>query len=134
MSSSEFGVLGAYSCNIYTYSATLRLMMVALTIWYFHVLFMRKRTPGKPLFASELHSTWPLCMVVNHSSRLLDSPIPITSHTNLVSLISSSLRVIERFHNLLYAGVALPQVLQYLREVDAPAMQSCRPLPCGIGA
>ncbi len=25
------------------------------------------------------------------------------------------------------------QVLQYLREFDAPAMQSCKPLPCGTG-
>ena len=35
---------------------------------------------------------------------------------------------------LRYAGVAVPQVLQYLREFDAPAMQSCKPLPCGIGS
>ena len=34
----------------------------------------------------------------------------------------------------LYAGIAVPQVLQYLREFDAPAMQSCKPLPCGIGS
>ena len=27
-----------------------------------------------------------------------------------------------------YAGIAM-QVLQYLREFDAPAMQSCKPLP-----
>ena len=33
-----------------------------------------------------------------------------------------------------YAGIAVPQVLQYLREFDAPAMQSCIPLPCGIGS
>ena len=25
-----------------------------------------------------------------------------------------------------YAGIALPQVLQYLREFDVPAMQSCK--------
>ena len=36
--------------------------------------------------------------------------------------------------NLRYAGIAVPQVLQYLREFDAPAMQSCKPLPCGIGS
>ena len=35
---------------------------------------------------------------------------------------------------LWYAGIAVPQVLQYLREFDAPAMQSCKPLPCGIGS
>ena len=35
---------------------------------------------------------------------------------------------------LQYAGIAVPQVLQYLREFDAPAMQSCKPLPCGIGS
>ena len=33
-----------------------------------------------------------------------------------------------------YAGIAVPQVLQYLREFDAPAMQSCKPLPCGTGS
>ena len=32
-----------------------------------------------------------------------------------------------------YAGIAM-QVLQYLREFDAPAMQSCKPLPCGTGS
>ena len=36
--------------------------------------------------------------------------------------------------NIWYAGIAVPQVLQYLREFDAPAMQSCKPLPCGIGS
>ena len=35
---------------------------------------------------------------------------------------------------LMYAGIAVPQVLQYLREFDAPAMHSCKPLPCGIGS
>ena len=33
-----------------------------------------------------------------------------------------------------YVGIAVPQVLQYLREFDAPVMQSCKPLPCGIGS
>ena len=33
-----------------------------------------------------------------------------------------------------YAGVAVPQVLQYLSEFDAPVMQSCKPLPCGAGS
>ena len=33
-----------------------------------------------------------------------------------------------------YAGIALPQVLQYLREFDVPAMQSCKQLPCGTGS
>ena len=32
---------------------------------------------------------------------------------------------------LWYAGITVPQVLQYLREFDAPAMQSCKTLPCG---
>ena len=36
--------------------------------------------------------------------------------------------------SLWYAGIAVPQVLQYLREFDAPAMQSCKPLPCGTGS
>ena len=35
---------------------------------------------------------------------------------------------------LWYAGAAVPQVLQYLWEVEAPAMQSCKPLPCGTGS
>ena len=35
---------------------------------------------------------------------------------------------------LWYAGVAVPQILQYVRESDAPAMQSCKPLPCGTGS
>ena len=35
--------------------------------------------------------------------------------------------------NYWYAGIAM-QVLQYLREFDAPAMQSCKPLPCGTGS
>ena len=33
-----------------------------------------------------------------------------------------------------YAGIAVPQVLQYLREFDAPATQSCKPLPCDAGS
>ena len=36
--------------------------------------------------------------------------------------------------HLRYACIAVPQVLQYLREFDAPAMQSCKQLPCGIGS
>ena len=36
-------------------------------------------------------------------------------------------------HRPRYAGVAV-QVLQQLREFDAPAMQSCKPLPCGTGS
>ena len=39
-----------------------------------------------------------------------------------------------RFVYTWYAGIAEPQVLQYLREFDTPAMQSCKPLPCGIGS
>ena len=34
----------------------------------------------------------------------------------------------------MYAGVAVPQVSQYLREFDAPAMQICKPMPCGTGS
>ena len=33
-----------------------------------------------------------------------------------------------------YASFAVPQLLQYLTEFDAPAMQSCKPLPCGTGS
>ena len=51
---------------------------------------MRKPTPAWPLLALEWHSRWSLCKVMKHSSRLLTSQIPITSHTNLISLSSSS--------------------------------------------
>ena len=34
---------------------------------------------------------------------------------------------------LVLAGIAM-QVLQYLREFDAPAMQIYKPLPCGTGS
>ena len=37
-----------------------------------------------------LRMVWPLCKVMKHSSDLLTSPFPITSHTNVVSLSSSS--------------------------------------------
>ena len=33
-----------------------------------------------------------------------------------------------------YADVAVLQILQYLREFDAPAMQSCKPMACGTGS
>ena len=34
-----------------------------------------------------------------------------------------------------YLGcVSVLQVLQYIREFDAPAVQSCKPLPCGTGS
>ena len=36
-------------------------------------------------------------------------------------------------HTHTHTGIAM-QVLQYLREFDAPAMQSCKPLPCGTGS
>ena len=39
----------------------------------------------------------------------------------------------SEFHRVGGAGVAV-QVLQQLREFDAPAMQSCKPLPCGTGS
>ena len=55
-------------------------------LWSFHFLFMRKPTPDWALFAWEWYSRWPLCKVVKHSSGLLTSEIPITSHTNLISL------------------------------------------------
>ena len=32
--------------------------------------------------------SWPFCMIVKHSVRLLTSPILVASHTNLVSLRS----------------------------------------------
>ena len=66
-------------------SATLGLVLFTLTTRSFHFLLMRKPTPAWPLFALE----W-LCKVVKHSSGLLTSEIPITSHTNLVALSSSS--------------------------------------------
>ena len=85
MSSSEYDVVGAFTCT-----ATLGLMLLTLTIWSFHFLFMRNPTHAWPLFALEWYSRWPLCKIVKHSSGLLTSDIPITSHTNLVSLSSSS--------------------------------------------
>ena len=66
------------------------LMLFTLTVWSFDFLFMRKPTPAWLLFALILHNRWPLCNVVKHSSRLLTSPILITSDTNLISLSSSS--------------------------------------------
>ena len=33
-----------------------------------------------------------------------------------------------------YAGITVPKLLQYFREFDTPAMQSCKPLPCGTGS
>ena len=33
-----------------------------------------------------------------------------------------------------YAGIAVPQVLQYLRAFDAPTMQNCKPMHCGTGS
>ena len=73
-----------------TSSASLGLMPVTLTIWSFDFLFMRKPTLAWSLFPSECYSRWPLCKVVKHSSGLLTSEIPITFHTNLVALSSSS--------------------------------------------
>ena len=68
---------------MHTSSATLGLMLFTLTMWSFHFLFTRKPIPVWPLFTLE---RWPLCEVVKHSSGLLTSEIPITSHDNLVSL------------------------------------------------
>ena len=73
-----------------TSSVTLGLTLFTITIRVFQFLFIKKPTPVWPLFTIELHSKWPLCKVVKHSPRLLTSPIPTTSHTNLASLSSSS--------------------------------------------
>ena len=61
--------------------AKLGLMLFTLTIW---------PTLARPLFALEWCSRWPLCKVVKHSFGLLISEMPITSHSNLVFLSSSS--------------------------------------------
>ena len=78
-----------YPITIY---ATLGSVLFTLTLWYFHFLFMINHTPSWQLFSLEWHSRSRLCSVVKHSPRLLlaPSPIPITSHPNLVSLSSSS--------------------------------------------
>ena len=55
-------------------------------------------------------------------------PEPFTlgmTHAKLLALVG--------YLSCWYAGIAM-QVLQYLREFDAPAMQSCKPLPCGTGS
>ena len=72
-----------------TSSAALGLMLFTLNVWSFHFLFIRMPTPAWPLFVLEWYSRWPVCEVVKHSSGLLTSEIPITSHINLVSLSSS---------------------------------------------
>ena len=38
------------------------------------------------------------------------------------------------FEDMGYAVITVPQVLQYLGEFDAPATQTCKPLPCGTGS
>ena len=64
-------------------SATLRLILFTLTIMVFPFL-------AWPLFSFELYCRCPLCKVTKHFSGILTSEIPITSHTNHVSLSSSS--------------------------------------------
>ena len=76
---------------------------------------MRKPTPAWPLFALELSFMWPFCRLVKHSSRLLTSPMPITSLTNLVSLSSSSSSCICSFlSRVLTLHVAIVSLLIYL--------------------
>ena len=50
------------------------------------------------------------------------------------SVDSNNSKYVICTHKIWYAGIAVPQVLQYLREFDAPAMQSCKPLPCGTSS
>ena len=77
-------------CYTHIKFCDLGLMLFTITIRSFHFLLMRKPIPAWPLFVLEWHSRWPLCKAIQQSSRLLASPIPITSHTNLVPLSSSS--------------------------------------------
>ena len=93
MYSFEYDVIGGCTCTVFSLlrigihsrsSATLGLILFTLTIMVF------LSTHALPLSALELYSRWPLCKIVNHSSGILISEIPITSHTNLVSLSSSS--------------------------------------------
>ena len=76
-------------------------------------------------------------------------PITITQHVAYNLLLCNS-RIFKIIYDLTvipnmlilrdivpvhwYAVIAVRQVLQYLREFDAPAMQSCKPLPCSIGS
>ena len=57
----------------------------------------------------------------------------ITQPKNVFMQEGVSGQLIGPSRSLWYAGIAM-QVLQYLREFDAPAMQSCKPLPCGTGS
>ena len=41
---------------------------------------------------------------------------------------------VDYFIFFIHKYVAVPEVLQYLRECDAPAMQHCKPLPNGTGS
>ena len=71
-------------------SDTLGLILFTLTTMGFPFLFMSKPTPVWPLCALEWYSKWPLCKVMKYLSGILTLEIPITSHTNQVSLRSSS--------------------------------------------
>ena len=75
ISSSEYAVVGIYTRTIFS-------LLRCYAQNKFHVLFMRKPTPAWPLFALEWYSRWPHCKIMKHSSRLLSSPITITSHTS----------------------------------------------------
>ena len=78
--------------------------------------------------------------------RCLLSPFPAISRRFVISArvgddildLCGLLIALTRFvgYECMYVcmyGIAM-QVLQYLREFDAPAMQSCKPLPCGTGS
>ena len=80
-----------------TSSFTLGLMLFALTI-SFNYLLMRKFTPTWSLFALE----WSLYKGVKHFSRLLTSPVPITSHTKLVPPVI--LVLVDVFSKIIFSG------------------------------
>ena len=67
-----------------------------------------------------------LFIITNKYSIIVVSALYLVLNYNVYKLDCSILLI-------WYAGVAV-QVLQQLREFDAPAMQSCKPLPCGTGS
>ncbi len=90
--------------------ATLGLMVFTLTI-YLHYLFMRKPSPVWQLFSLEWHSRWSLYKTVKRSSRLLTSPVPITSHTNQVSISSSGSSGFAKLYRLQWLRTCLFEVV-----------------------
>ena len=98
---------------------------------------MKKPTPARPLFALEWHSTRPLYEAVKRPCFLPTSPIPITSHTNLVSLSSSSVYFIcSALSIVLTLYIALlfdPEILTIPQHVAFFLSEPHPSTPGGIG-